>query len=107
MISSGLRSETSRYLEEELAEDESLFVYGLDATYYFLTDRYFPWPFSQLYPGQAGGDGGRALVRLLREQRPEILVWSVFYSPGMPQLAPRVTAWSTCAGTGRSRSSCR
>ncbi len=75
-----------RYLEEELAEDESLFVYGLDATYYFLTDRYFPWPFSQLYPGQAGGDGGRALVRLLREQRPEILVWIVFYFPGLPPL---------------------
>jgi hypothetical protein len=76
-----------RYLEDELGEDESFFVYGIDANYYFLADRYFPWPFSQLYPGQAGADGGRALVRLLQRERPRILVWSVFYFPGLPQLA--------------------
>jgi hypothetical protein len=76
-----------RYLEDELGEDESFFVYGLDATYYFLTDRYSPWPFSQLYPGQEGGDGGRGLVRLLQQERPRILVWSMFYFPGLPRLA--------------------
>ena len=48
------------YLHESAAPDEEILVYGHEAHYYFLAGRYSSWPFVQLYPGQAGGDGGQA-----------------------------------------------
>ena len=76
-----------RYIDEELSEGGRLFVHGSEAGYYFLTGRHYPWPFPQLYPGQEGGDGGRALVALLRRQPPALIVQSLQRLPGLPHLA--------------------
>lgn len=82
-------------VSEELAEGERLFVYGHESHFYFLTGRFYPWPFSQLYPGQAGGDGGRALARLLVEKPPKLVIQGVQEWPGVPTIgsyAPAVGA---------------
>ena len=76
-----------RYIEEELAPGERLFVYGSDASYYFLTGRHYDWPFPQLYPGHVGGDGGRALVELLRREPPAMVIQAGQRVPGLPPLA--------------------
>ena len=75
-----------RYIQDEVAEGEALFVYGHEAYYYFLTGRFSPWPFSQLYPGQAGGDDGRALTELLEREPPKRVVSGMLSWPGMPPL---------------------
>jgi hypothetical protein len=74
------------YLDENLGPDDLLFVYGHEAYYYFLTGHYYPWPFVQLYPGQAGGDAGASLVDLLRRQPPKIVVRGVMEWPGVPAI---------------------
>jgi hypothetical protein len=82
-------------ISEELAEGERLFVYGHESHFYFLTGRFYPWPFSQLYPGQAGGDGGQALARLLVEKPPKLVIEGVRGWPGLPAIrsyAPAVGA---------------
>ncbi len=73
-------------LQRSVPPGESFFVYGNEATLYFLADRYFPWPFPQLYPGQEGGDGGRALAQLLRRLQPRIVVRGITSWPGLPPL---------------------
>ncbi len=75
-----------RFIREEVGPDESIFVYGHEAYYYFLSDRYTAWPFSQLYPGQAGGDGGRTLTNLLEEEPPKLVVSGLLSWPGIPAL---------------------
>jgi hypothetical protein len=85
-----------RYVSDEVAPDESIFVFVHEAHYYFLTDRYSPWPFAQLYPGMAGGDGGRALAALLEREPPRLVVRGQGRTPGLPTLheyAPAVPAW--------------
>jgi hypothetical protein len=85
-----------RYVDEEIPAGESLFVYGHEAYYYFLADRYSPWPFAQLYPGQEGGDGGRALVELLERDPPRLIVRGMLNWPALPvlpQYAPVLHAW--------------
>jgi 4-amino-4-deoxy-L-arabinose transferase-like glycosyltransferase len=74
-------------IQRDVSAGEPIFIYGHEAHYYFLTDRYFPWPFSQLYPGMAGGDGGRSLAAVLREARPLLVLEGVGHWPGMPRLA--------------------
>jgi hypothetical protein len=85
-----------RYLDEELSPGEAFFVYGHEAYYYFLADRYSAWPFSQLYPGQEGGDGGQALVELLERNPPRLIVRGMLNWPALPVLpryAPRLHAF--------------
>ena len=85
-----------RYLDEELAPGEPLFVYGHEAYYYFLADRYSSWPFAQLYPRQEGGDGGQALVELLERDPPRLIVRGMLNWPALPALphyAPRLHAF--------------
>ena len=85
-----------KYLDEELAPGESFFVYGHEAYYYFLADRYSAWPFAQLYPGQEGGDGGQALVELLERNPPRLIVRGMLNWPALPALpryAPRLHAF--------------
>jgi hypothetical protein len=85
-----------RYLEQELAPGEPLFVYGHEAYYYFLADRYSRWPFAQLYPGQEGGDGGQALAELLERDPPRLIVRGMLNWPALPLLpryAPRLHAF--------------
>jgi hypothetical protein len=73
-------------VQRNVSPNEPLFVYGHEAHYYFLTDRYFPWPFSQLYPGMAGGDGGKRLAAVVRETRPRLVLDGVASWPGTPRL---------------------
>lgn len=75
-----------RYIDDETPVGASLFIYGHEAYYYFLTSRYSPWPFSQLYPGQDGGDGGASLVALLERDRPDFVVQGFIRFPGVPGL---------------------
>ena len=75
-----------RFIREEVGPDEPIFVYGHEAYYYFLSDRFGAWSFSQLYPGQAGGDDGRALVELLEAEPPKLVVSGLLSWPGMPAL---------------------
>jgi hypothetical protein len=85
-----------KYLDDELAPGEPLFVYGHEAFYYFLADRYSAWPFAQLYPGQEGGDGGQALVELLERDPPRLIVRGMLNWPALPVLpryAPRLHAF--------------
>jgi hypothetical protein len=85
-----------RYLDQELAPGEPLFVYGHEAYYYFLADRYSAWPFAQLYPGQEGADGGEALARLLERDPPRLIVRGILNWPALPVLpryAPRLHAF--------------
>ena len=85
-----------RYLDEQLAPGEPLFVYGHEAYYYFLADRYSAWPFAQLYPGQEGEDGGRALVEMLERAPPRLIVRGMLNWPALPVLplyAPRLHAF--------------
>jgi hypothetical protein len=85
-----------RYLDDELAPGEPLFVYGHEAYYYFLADRYSAWPFAQLYPGQEGDDGGQALVDVLKRDPPRLIVRGMLNWPALPVLphyAPKLHAW--------------
>ena len=83
------------YLRDELEPGEDLFVYGSEAYYYFLADRYHDWPFCQLYPGQAGGDGGRALAGELSRNPPVAVVRGVIDWPGLPSLASHTRILAT------------
>ncbi len=85
-----------RFIDDEVGRDEQIFVYGHEAYYYFLSGRYHPWPFVQLYPGQAGGDGGRALAALLDREPPKVVIRGMLKFPGMPYLpkyAPVLAAY--------------
>jgi hypothetical protein len=75
-----------RYAEERVPEGEELFVYGHEAFYYFLAGRFFAWPFAQLYPGQEGGDGGRALAEHVRRRPPPLVIRGLVEWPGLPSL---------------------
>lgn len=76
-----------RYVQAELEPGDPLFVYGNDAHYYFLTGHYFPWRFSQLYPGQVGGNQGKPVVELLVRERPPLVVRGILNWPGLPPMA--------------------
>ena len=73
-------------ISSELEPGDPLFVYGHEAHWYFLTGHFYPWKFSQLYPGQAGGDGGRRLVALLKEVPPRTILRGLMKWPGVPGL---------------------
>lgn len=80
-----------RYVQQHVPPGAPLFVYGHEAQFYFLTDRYWPWRFSQLYPGMAGGDEGGALARLLDEQQPQLVLRGLHGWSGMVPI-PSYTA---------------
>jgi hypothetical protein len=81
-----------RYVEDEVPEGAGIFVYGHEAQYYFLTGRYSSWPFSQLYPGQDGSDGGAALVAGLERAPPELVIQGFVHFPGVPGLPDQAPA---------------
>jgi hypothetical protein len=74
------------YPAEEIAAQESILVYGHEAHYYSLAGRYSPWPFVQLYPGQAGGDNGRTLASWVRDAPPAAIVRGMRRLKGVPYL---------------------
>ncbi len=76
------------YVEEALDPDDLLFVFGPEATYYFLTGHYYrPWRFIQVYPGQVGGNHGIPLARTLRANSPKLVIRGVKKWPGVPDVA--------------------
>jgi len=82
------------YVMRTLDPHEPFFVYGHEAYLYFLTGRFFPWPFTQLYPGQTGGDDGAALAALLAAEQPAVIVrgWTdpLAGLPPVASYAPRL-----------------
>jgi hypothetical protein len=83
-------------VQQQIAPDEPFFVYGHEAQLYFLTGRFSPWRFSQLYPGQEGGEEGRELAMLLARRPPRLVVQGILRWPGTPELpeyAPALDAW--------------
>jgi hypothetical protein len=74
------------YVQREVPEGDPLFVYGHEAHWYFLTDRYTPRRFSQLYPGMTEDDTGAALAALIQRTRPRVVLQGVLSWPGMPDL---------------------
>jgi hypothetical protein len=81
------------YVSGHVRPGEPIFVFGHEAQLYFLTGRFYPWPFSQLYPGQEGDGGGLALVRLLERVPPRLVLRGLVNWPGTPELlayAPRL-----------------
>ncbi|MBW2399951.1 MAG: hypothetical protein JRG80_11850, partial [Deltaproteobacteria bacterium] len=75
------------FVEAKLGPGDQLFVYGHEAYYYFLTGRYHPWPFVQIYPGQVGGDRGRQLAQTLARRPPELIVRGLMDWPGVPAIS--------------------
>jgi len=79
----------------EIPPGEPLFVYGVEAHFYFLSGRFFPWPFSQLYPGMEGADEGAELARRVLGERPAIVIRGVLHWPGLfssDRVAPKLGA---------------
>lgn len=74
------------YIQAQVPPDEPLFVYGHEAQWYYLSDRYTPRPFSQLYPGMTGDETGAELAALIRETRPRVIVQGVLRWPGTPPI---------------------
>ena len=74
------------YIRENVPEGEPLFVYGHEAHWYFLSDRYTPRRFSQVYPGMTGDENGKELARLIQETRPRVIIQGVLRWPGMPSV---------------------
>ena len=74
-------------VSQEVQPGERIFVYGHEAQLYFLTGRFYPWPYSQLYPGQEGGDGGLMLSVLLKRVPPKLVLRGVLKWPGVPDLS--------------------
>jgi hypothetical protein len=73
-------------ISQEVPPGERIFVYGHEAQLYFLTGRFYPWPYAQLYPGQEGGDGGHMLAVLLERVPPRLVLRGVLSWPGVPSV---------------------
>lgn len=85
-------------IQASVPEGDPLFVYGHEAQWYFLSDRFTTWPFAQVYPGMTGDDTGEALAMMIRESRPPVIVQGILAWKGMtpilsytPQLARTIT----------------
>jgi hypothetical protein len=74
------------YIQSHVPEGEPLFVYGHEAHWYYLSDRFTPRPFSQIYPGMTGDETGEELAALIRETRPRVIVQGVLRWPGTPPI---------------------
>lgn len=84
--SSSYHASIVRFVTDEVPEDAPFFIYGHEAFYYFLSGRYSSWSFSQLYPGQAGGDDGVALTEYLKRNPPPYIIQGFLNFPGVPRL---------------------
>jgi hypothetical protein len=74
------------YVSQHVPRGEHIFVYGHEAHLYFLTGRFYPWPYSQLYPGQEGGKDGAELKSFLRRVPPKLVLRGLLVWPGIPVL---------------------
>lgn len=75
-----------RGIENETDPSAAFFVHGHESHIYFLTGRFFPWPFSQLYPGQTGPGRGEEIAALLASDPPPLLIRGWQFWPGMPRV---------------------
>lgn len=74
------------WVTDEVPEGAPFFIYGHEAHYYFLTQRFSSWTFSQLYPGQDGGDDGATLTEMLKRDPPKVVIQGFLNFPGLPNL---------------------
>jgi hypothetical protein len=74
------------YIQTQIPEGDPFFVYGHEAHWYYLSDRYTPRAFSQIYPGMTGDETGEELAALIRETRPRVIAQGVLRWPGMPSV---------------------
>jgi len=74
------------YIQDHVPEGDPLFVYGHEAHWYYLSDRYTPRPFSQIYPGMTGDETGAELAALIRATRPRVIAQGVLRWPGTPSV---------------------
>jgi 4-amino-4-deoxy-L-arabinose transferase-like glycosyltransferase len=81
-----------RFLRDETDPGDPILVYGNQAYFYFLADRYSDWPFTQLYPGQTGGERGAEIVETLRANPPKLVVRGIVHRraeiPPIAEYAP-------------------
>jgi len=77
----------------ELEPGDPLFVYGHEAAFYFLAERFPTWRFAQLYPGQAGADRGRELADHLRAHPPAVIVRGLAGTPSLDTYTPELLSW--------------
>ncbi|MCH2170874.1 hypothetical protein MK489_08820 [Myxococcota bacterium] len=82
-----------RFVETEVPPGRPLFVYGHEATFYFLADRYSPWAFAQLYPGQEGARQGGELAELLDRDPPEWVIRGQAGDPPLPEYTRELALW--------------
>ncbi len=83
-------------IRKEIRAGEPFFVYGHEAQFYFLSDRYFDWRFPQLYPGQIGDGGGADVVALLEEEPPAMVLQGILEWVGVtpiPSFAPAIETY--------------
>jgi len=82
-------------VSREIPPGDPLFVHGIEAHFYFLSGRFFPWPFSQVYPGMEGEGAGAELARKLVRIRPAIVIRGLTHWPGLispDSVAPKLAA---------------
>jgi hypothetical protein len=72
------------FVQIQIPEGESFFVYGHEAHWYFLSNRYTPRAFSQLYPGMTGDPAGSELAMMIRNTRPRVVAQGIVRWPGTP-----------------------
>ena len=82
----GYYASVVNFVTDEVPADAPFFIYGHEAHYYFLTQRFSAWKFSQLYPGQDGGDDGRELTEMLKKNPPRVVIQGFLNFPGLPNL---------------------
>lgn len=82
----GYYASVVKHVRDQVPEGEPFFIYGHEAHYYFFTQRFSSWKFSQLYPGQDGGDEGRALTEMLKKNPPKVVMQGFLNFPGLPNL---------------------
>jgi hypothetical protein len=75
------------YIRSHTKPGEPLFVLGPEAYYYFLCDRYSPWRFPQLFPGQSGGRSGREVADLIAKHRVPYVIEGNTTLPGIAPIA--------------------
>lgn len=75
---------------------DGLFVLGHEAFYYFVCERYSPWPFAQPFPGQTGPLAGRAVVEAIKTKPMPYVIQGDICLPGLPPIlsyAPSLTRY--------------
>jgi len=77
----------------ELEPGDPLFVYGHEAAFYFLAERFSTWRFAQLYPGQVGAGRGSELAEYLSANPPELIVRGLAGTPPLDSYTPELLSW--------------